>query len=251
MAASASVAVARLGGDTHYWGRVGDDDLATRILGELAAEGVDVSSARRVPGCVSPSAAILVDDAGDRLVCAYNDPALDPDPGRLRHDRVQTFAAVLADVRWPEGAAVVLDAARSAGRLAVFDGDIGPPETLVDLAHRATHALFSVSGLALATGGGDPGAALARFAAGHPVSSVSRSARTDFCGARPGSKRVPRATPSVPWTRSLPGTSGTGRLPWRWRKARPWKPRRVLPMRRRPSNARGSAAAAVRRRARR
>ena len=32
------------------------------------------------PGCVSPSAAILVDDDGERLVCAYNDPELDPDP---------------------------------------------------------------------------------------------------------------------------------------------------------------------------
>ena len=77
MAASASVAVARLGGDAVYWGRVGADPLGERILGELAAEGVDVSSVRRIDGCVSPSAAILVDDLGERLVCAFNDPALD------------------------------------------------------------------------------------------------------------------------------------------------------------------------------
>src|SRR5258705_11571664 len=67
MAANASVAVARLGGDAHYWGRVGDDELGTRILTQLAAEHVNTTSVRRVPGCVSPSAAILVADDGERL----------------------------------------------------------------------------------------------------------------------------------------------------------------------------------------
>ena len=57
--------------------------LGERILAELAAEGVDVGSVRRIAGCVSPSAAILVDDDGERLVCAYNDPALDRDPSWL------------------------------------------------------------------------------------------------------------------------------------------------------------------------
>src|SRR6187401_2406603 len=38
MAASASVAVSRLGGDAVYWGRVGDDPLGERILRELAGE---------------------------------------------------------------------------------------------------------------------------------------------------------------------------------------------------------------------
>ena len=104
MAASASVAVSRLGGDAVYWGRVGADPLGERILAELAAEGVDVSSVRRVAGCVSPSAAILVDDLGERLVCAYNDPALDRDASWLPLDAVARCQAVLADVRWPEGA---------------------------------------------------------------------------------------------------------------------------------------------------
>jgi sulfofructose kinase len=36
MAANASVAVARLGGTSHYWGRVGADALGERILAELA-----------------------------------------------------------------------------------------------------------------------------------------------------------------------------------------------------------------------
>ena len=165
MAANASVAVARLGGQSHYWGRVGDDQLGARILAELVAEGVAVDGVRRIPGCVSPSAAILVGADGERLVCAYNDPRLPVDASWLALDSVPEFAAVLADVRWPEGAAAVLDAARCAGRIAVLDGDVGPTDALVDLAARATHAIFSEPGLAQIAGPGDPGANLARIAA--------------------------------------------------------------------------------------
>ena len=165
MAANASVAVARLGGVAHYWGRVGGDALGERILAELAAEGVDVGAVRRVPGCVSPSAAILVAADGERLVCAYNDPGLDPDAGWLPLSGVSGFAAVLADVRWPEGAAAVLDAARAAGLVALLDGDVGPIDALRDLAGRATHAVFSAPGLVLLAGTADPGTGLARVAA--------------------------------------------------------------------------------------
>ena len=165
MAASASVAVARLGGESHYWGRVGDDALGERILAELRHEGVAVDAVRRIPDCVSPSAAILIDDAGERLICAYNDPRLGEDASWLPLQKIPGFAAVLADVRWPTGAAAVLDAARTAGRIAVFDGDVGPPPALWDLASRATHAAFSEAGLHCIAGAGDVGAALARLAA--------------------------------------------------------------------------------------
>jgi sulfofructose kinase len=164
MAANASVAVARLGGAAHYWGRVGDDALGRRITDELAAEGVDISTVRRVPGCVSPSAAILVGGDGERLVCAYNDPNLDTDHTWLPLGRVSTFSAVLVDVRWPAGAAVVLDAARAAGIPGVLDADIGAAEISWDLAARASHAAFSAPGLTQATGVAEPGAALRRIA---------------------------------------------------------------------------------------
>jgi sulfofructose kinase len=168
MAANASVAVARLGGQAHYWGRVGNDQLGARILAELLAEGVAVDGVRQISGCVSPSAAILVAAVGERLVCAYNDPRLPGDASWLNLDTVPGFDAVLADVRWPEGAAAVLDAARNAGRPAVLDGDVGPTDSLIDLAARATHAIFSEPGLAQINGAGEPGANLARIAAGLP-----------------------------------------------------------------------------------
>lgn len=168
MAANASVAIARLGGHASYWGRLGADLLGDRILAQLTAEGVEVSGVRRIPDCVSPSAAILVDTHGERLVCAYNDPRLDPDPSWLPYEQVPRFAAVLVDVRWPAGAAVVLDAAAEAGLPAVLDGDVGPPEALLDLARRATHVVFSEPGLAQAAGFATPGEALARMAKALP-----------------------------------------------------------------------------------
>jgi sulfofructose kinase len=138
--------------------------MGVRILDQLSAEGVDVAVVRRIAGCVSPSAAILVADDGERLICAYNDPKLDPDASWLPLDRVPTFDAVLADVRWPAGAAAVLDAAMAAQKPAVFDGDIGPRDALLDLARRASHVVFSEPGLAHATGTSAPGEALAWIA---------------------------------------------------------------------------------------
>jgi sulfofructose kinase len=164
MAANASVAAARLGGDAAYWGRVGDDALGERILAQLTLEGVDVSCVRRIAGCVSPSSAILVADDGERLICAYNDARLDSDATWLPLDRIPTFSAVLADVRWPAGAARVLDAARDAGIPAVLDGDVGPRDALLDLAARATHVAFSELGLACVAGTAAPGEALAQMA---------------------------------------------------------------------------------------
>ena len=105
MAANASVAASRLGAQVSYCGRVGNDAAGTRILAQLAAERVDVTMVRRVDRCQSPIATILVDRHGERLICIYNDPALDPDPSWLPVESIRKFSAVLADVRWPEGAA--------------------------------------------------------------------------------------------------------------------------------------------------
>jgi sulfofructose kinase len=57
------------------------------------------------PGLASSSDAILVDPAGERLICAFTDPALDPDPSWLPLASVAQLDAVMADVRWPAGAA--------------------------------------------------------------------------------------------------------------------------------------------------
>jgi sulfofructose kinase len=152
MAANASVAGRRLGAEVEYWGRVGDDAVGDRIVSELAEEGIVVAAVRRIAGCKSPMTAVLVADDGERLICGYNDPALDADASWLPLAAVPRFDVIRADVRWPQGAARVLDSARAARVPTVLDGDIGPAETLRDLCARCDYAIFSAPGLELASG---------------------------------------------------------------------------------------------------
>src|SRR5262249_46027369 len=134
MAANASVAISRLGGAAAYWGRVGGDAVGERILAELHSEGVDINAVRRIEGWVPLSDAILLDDDGERLVCVYNDPGLDRDASWLPIDTVARAQAVMADVRWPEGARALFGAAARLGLPAILDGDIGPADDLLELA---------------------------------------------------------------------------------------------------------------------
>jgi sulfofructose kinase len=162
MAANASVAAKRLGAAVSYCGRLGNDATGDRILAQLVSEGVAVDLVRRIDHCQSPTAAILIGGDGERLVCIYNDPALDADPSWLPLASMRSFDAVLVDVRWPEGARCVVEAARAASIPTVFDGDVGSPEALRDLCSRCDYAIFSAPGLALATGAHDPAEGLRR-----------------------------------------------------------------------------------------
>jgi len=161
MAASAAAAAARLGAKSILFSRLGDDETGRRICDELTAAGVDCSGVRRFAGVTSALCTVIVDDSGERLVVPYYDAALPTDPGWLPLAAAQSADAVLADVRWPQGAAAMLDAARAAGKPAVLDADIGPREVLLDLAHRASHAVFSEPGARIASGKDDANDALA------------------------------------------------------------------------------------------
>jgi sulfofructose kinase len=154
MATSAAAAVAGLGGRARLVARVGDDPRGHRFVAEIAAAGVDCSMVRLVGGARTPLCSVLIDDEGERLVIPYYGPELGQDPGWVPLDAVVAADAVLADVRWPEGAAAVLDAARAAGRPAVLDADVGPPDLVMDLAERASHAIFSETAALVCSGGG-------------------------------------------------------------------------------------------------
>src|SRR5438477_6523991 len=104
MAANASVAASRLGAQVGYWGRVGDDAPGRQITAWLEAEGVRTHGVRRVADARSPRTAVLIDDQGERLICTYNDPALDEDPSWLPVHAIADCDAMLADVRWRAGA---------------------------------------------------------------------------------------------------------------------------------------------------
>ena len=103
-----------------------------------------------------------------------HDPALPDDTSWLPLDRVLNgeFSAVLTEVRWPEGAAAVLDAARAAGIPAILDAEVGASGVLDDLAIRATHVLYSETGLAGHVGENDVRSQLQRVQAMLPDAFV-------------------------------------------------------------------------------
>lgn len=161
--ANAAVAVARLGGGALLATRLGADRLGDEIIADLEAEAVDCRHASRFAGCQSSISAVLVDAAGERLVVNYRDAALPqavdwlPDPATL------SLGAVLADTRWPEGAAHLLGRARAAGLPAVLDGE-PPMQPASAAALAASHIAFSREGLADWTGTDDIATGLARAA---------------------------------------------------------------------------------------
>jgi sugar/nucleoside kinase (ribokinase family) len=70
-AATAAVALARLGVPVFLVAAVGGDDAGTAIHACLENEGVDISELAVVPGARSAESAILVDAAGGRTIAAF------------------------------------------------------------------------------------------------------------------------------------------------------------------------------------
>jgi ribokinase len=66
--ANQAVAAARLGGDVHMVGRVGDDDFGRRLLAGLRENGVRTRHVTVTPGAPSGCAVITVDGAGENAI---------------------------------------------------------------------------------------------------------------------------------------------------------------------------------------
>jgi sulfofructose kinase len=181
MAANAAVAVARLGGEAHFWGPVGEDSVADVMRAQLEAAGVDVRGLRRFAGLNSSTSAILIDARGERLIVSYRGTALEAPAGWLPLDQIGTAGALLADVRWPQGSIAALRAARRAGIPSVIDADTAEPATLQSLAGEADYAVFSEPGLACFSGAGDIEGGLRRaLARGARLAAVTQGERGVF-----------------------------------------------------------------------
>ena len=153
-AATAAVAIARLGGNAQLAARTGDDAIADVVVAELESYGVDCSLVRRFANCTSSLSAVIVDNDGERLIVNYLDPALDTTPDWLPQRLSENVNAVLVDTRWPEGALHGLRLARQAGVPAVLDADLPVPAD-GELVRAATHVAFSAAGLAEYCGDAD------------------------------------------------------------------------------------------------
>lgn len=163
-AANGAVTIARLGGRAALWARVGSDEVGGRIVGDLAREGIDISGIRRIEGAASGVSAIIVDDGGERLIVNHADPRLDRDPSWLPLGAVGQASAVLADLRWPEGAIAALARARAASIPAILDADTTPDAASIEAMMAASHVLFSQPALRTLSGAEDIAAALASAA---------------------------------------------------------------------------------------
>jgi sulfofructose kinase len=158
-AATAAVAIAKLGGIARLAARLGDDAVADVVVAELERYGVDCALLRRHAGRTTSLSAVMLDPAGERMIVNYLDPELPraadwvPDPAALG------VGAVLGDVRWPEGSARALALAKAAGIPAVLDADRPVPRDGV-LLTSASHVAFSAEGLCEYAGDEDPVRAL-------------------------------------------------------------------------------------------
>lgn len=158
-AATAAVAVARLGGRARLAARVGDDPIGAIVIDELAAYGVDCAYVRRLAGRTSSLSAVFVDGRGERLIMNYLDPAMETAPDWLPDELPADIDAVLVDTHWPDGALHCLRLAQRAGVPGILDADVPVPGD-GRLLRSATHVAFSAAGLAEYSGIPDPAAAL-------------------------------------------------------------------------------------------
>jgi sulfofructose kinase len=162
-AATASVAIARLGGAAELWARVGEDSVGRRIVDELVEWGV-APKVTAIPGTSSNVSGVLVDSNGERLIISYTDPRLDTDPSWLPLDELATADAVLADVRWPQASEASLRHARRLGTPTVLDADLAPEDVVQRLIPLASFAIFSAPALFKLAGVDNVPEAIARAA---------------------------------------------------------------------------------------
>ncbi len=159
-AATAAVAIARLGGKAALASRVGDDAIGELIVAELLGEGVECGEVRRMEHRASAVSAVIIDKSGERMIVSCADPQMPQGADWLPDRLPDGTGAVLGDSHWPQGAAKMFALARAAGVPAVLDGGAVWTD---DSAHRAaTHLAFSSDGLKRFSGDGDPRTLLKR-----------------------------------------------------------------------------------------
>ncbi len=176
MAANAAAAIARLGGEAVFWGPTGEDTVADVIRSQLAADGVNTEYLRRFRGRTSSHSAVIVDERGERMVVGYRGSALQAPADWLPLEQIGFAGALLADVRWPEGAAEALHAARDEGVPAVLDAEIADIDVLHRLTGIADHVIFSESGLSAWSGDDLEGGLHRVLSKGARVAAVTRGA---------------------------------------------------------------------------
>lgn len=145
MSLHAAIAAARLGAVARLLGRVGEDAPADFLRRRLAAEGVQADGLETVRGASTSLAAVVVDAAGARQIYIHRGNALER-AHALDTRQLEGADVVMADTRWPEGAAAALEWARAHGVPSLLDGDVAQPGVLERLVPLARWVAFSEPG---------------------------------------------------------------------------------------------------------
>jgi sugar/nucleoside kinase (ribokinase family) len=185
-AASAAVALARLGLRTEYIGRYGDDAFGRDGLASLEPDGVHHARAIVVPGASSQFAIILVQRAtGERTVLWHRHPGLALQAEDIPDPAVANARVVLVDCHETAAVTSVARRARRAGTRTVVDVERVRPG-IMDLL-REIDVVIAAEGFPEAcTGGTSLGGALEKLQreTGAPVVCVTLGERGSLtrCG---------------------------------------------------------------------
>lgn len=172
MAPCAAVTLVRLGGQAALWTRTGDDPVGQSIARDLAQAELDVTDIQQRPGLATAFSSVLVDAQGERLVVPCFDVRLYAGADGLPLHKVRAARAVLADMRWPDGAQALLQQARTDGVPSVLDADVAPQPDLQRLMPLADHVLLSEDALRLLRPDAVPRQALLELARDLPHAQV-------------------------------------------------------------------------------
>jgi sulfofructose kinase len=152
-AATAAVAVARLGARARLWAIHGDDDDGRANAAELRAFGVELTGCHVPPGARSFVSAVLVAPDGERYIFPYRGHGLADEPTWHDWAGLEGVGAVLVDGRHPRLAAHAVAWAAAHGVPSVGDwGDLRYPE----LRARIDHLVASEEAGREAVGAGVP-----------------------------------------------------------------------------------------------
>ncbi len=168
VAVNGALAVKHLGGEVQVIGRIGDDRNGAALQDILRDGGIDTSGIETVAGATTATAAVFIDDAGERMIVSHKLPGLFDAPPRRPLLPPVSLGAILCDLRWLAGTAQALSEARARGIAAVLDYDQGVSEEGYDVIANASHVIFGAQGLAELAGEDDPPATLSGLACRMP-----------------------------------------------------------------------------------
>lgn len=164
-AANAAAAIAVPGGEVKLWSRIGDDETGAKARRALQQAGVDVSSVVACEGAKTPTAAVIVDGKGERLVISEDGHTFPMEAEWLPLGAVASAGAVLSDLSWLEGTRAAFAAARAVDVPTIVDVDLGGGILLDRVIDLTDYAIFSAPAFEKFVAGGDDGARLASLLA--------------------------------------------------------------------------------------